>query len=149
MRALVQRVSSARVTVDGQEVGRIGRGFLVLLGVRREDGEAEADWLAAKVASLRLFAGEDGHFDLGLEEVGGAVLVVSQFTLYGDARKGRRPNFGAAARPARAERLYERFVARLVERGLTVATGRFGASMQVELVNDGPVTVMVEREARA
>lgn len=147
MRALIQRVSRASVTVDGAVVGAIGRGYLVLLGVAAADSEAEADWLADKVASLRLFAGETGHFDLGLADVGGAVLVVSQFTLYGDARKGRRPDFTRAARPERAEGLYERFAARVRAGGLTVATGVFGAMMAVELVNDGPVTVMVEREA--
>jgi D-tyrosyl-tRNA(Tyr) deacylase len=147
MRALVQRVSRASVRVDGQVVGEIDRGLLVLLGVRQTDGPAEADWLARKVGGLRLFAGEDGHFDRSLSDVDGALLVVSQFTLYGDARKGRRPNFGAAARPALAEELYERFVAAVRGLGYPVATGRFGALMDVELVNDGPVTVMVEKEA--
>jgi len=147
MRALVQRVSRASVTVGGEVVGAIGAGYLVLLGVGVRDGEAEAVWLADKVAGLRLFAGATGHFDLGLHDVGGAVLVVSQFTLYGDARKGRRPDFTAAARPEVAEGLVERFVGRLREAGLRVETGVFGALMGVELVNDGPVTVMVEREA--
>lgn len=149
MRALVQRVSRASVTVDGVVVGAIGPGLLVLLGIATGDTVAEAEWLADKVAGLRLFGGETGHFDLGLAEVGGGVLVVSQFTLYGDARKGRRPDFTRAARPERAEGLYERFVARLRLGGLRVETGVFGALMAVELVNDGPVTVMVEREGGA
>ena len=147
MRALVQLVARASVTVGGEVVGEIGPGYLVLLGVRVGDGEREADWLADRVAGLRLFAGGTGHFDLGLRDVGGAVLVVSQFTLYGDARKGRRPDFTAAARPEMAAGLVERFVARLREGGLRVETGVFGALMAVELVNDGPVTVLVEREA--
>jgi D-tyrosyl-tRNA(Tyr) deacylase len=147
VRALVQRVSSASVTVGGEEVGAIGPGLLVLLGVRRGDTPAEADWLADKVASLRIFEGPGGKFDRGLEDFGGAILVVSQFTLYGDARKGRRPSFDTAARPELAEELYERFVTRLRAAGWTVATGVFGGMMQVALVNDGPVTVIVEREA--
>jgi len=146
MRALVQRVARASVTVDDAVVGAIGRGYLVLLGVRTTDTAAEADWLADKVVGLRLFGGATGHFDLGLADVGGEVLVVSQFTLYGDARRGRRPDFTRAARPEAAEGLYERFVARVRGHGVNVATGVFGAMMAVELVNDGPVTVMVERE---
>jgi D-tyrosyl-tRNA(Tyr) deacylase len=148
MRALVQRVSRASVRVEGQVVGEIGRGLLVLLGVRQTDTPAEADWLARKVCGLRLFAGEDGHFDRGLTDVDGELLVVSQFTLYGDARKGRRPNFGAAARPELAKELYEHFVAAVRRLGYPVATGRFGALMEVGLVNDGPVTLMVEKEAQ-
>lgn len=147
MRALVQRVARASVTVDGAVVGAIGRGYLVLLGVRVGDGEREADWLADRVAGLRLFAGDTGHFDRGLADVAGGVLVVSQFTLYGDARKGRRPDFTRAARPEVAAGLVDRFVARLRTHDLPVATGVFGALMAVELVNDGPVTVLVEREA--
>lgn len=149
MRALVQRVARASVTVDGVVVGAIDRGFLVLLGIATTDTASEADWLADKVAGLRLFAGETGQFDRGLADVGGAVLVVSQFTLYGDARKGRRPDFTRAARPEVAEGLYERFAAKVGTHGVPVATGVFGAMMDVALVNEGPVTVMVERERRA
>jgi D-aminoacyl-tRNA deacylase len=147
MRAVVQRVSRAAVRVDGQVVGVIGPGLMVLLGIRAGDTAAEADWLADKVASLRIFEGPGGKFDRGLADVGGSLLVVSQFTLYGDARKGRRPSFAAAAEPRLAEALYDRFVAALRASGWTVATGVFAAAMAVELVNDGPVTVIVDREA--
>jgi D-tyrosyl-tRNA(Tyr) deacylase len=132
------------VTVDGQVVGAIGRGFLVLVGVTHSDGQPEADWLARKVAGLRIFEDEAGKMNLGLADVGGAVLVVSQFTLYGDARKGRRPDFIQAARPEQAEPLVDYFVAQLRGQGLPVATGRFRAMMQVELVNDGPVTLWLD-----
>ncbi len=146
MRALIQRVTQASVTVEGEVVGHevvgaIGRGFLVLLGVTQTDGTREADWLAAKVAGLRVFDDDAGKMNLGLSDVGGAVLVVSQFTLYGDARKGRRPDFLQAARPEQAEPLVDRFVAQLRSAGLHVETGRFRAAMQVALVNDGPVTL--------
>lgn len=147
MRALVQRVARAAVHVDDRPVGTIGPGLLVFLGVRTGDGPAEAEWLADKVVGLRIFEGETGKFDRSLAEVGGAVLVVSQFTLYGDTRKGRRPNFGAAAPPAEAEALYVCFVTAVRRAGVPVETGVFGAMMAVELVNDGPVTVLVEREA--
>lgn len=147
MRALVQRVTRAAVRVDdGRTVGEIGAGLVVLLGVRRGDGPAEADWLADKVASLRIFGGDGGKFERSLADAGGAVLVVSQFTLYGDARRGRRPDFTAAADPQTADALYQRFIARLRAAGYDVQCGIFGAMMEVELVNDGPVTVMVERE---
>ena len=146
MRALVQRVSRASVAVDGRSVGAIGPGLLVLLGVRDGDTAAEADWLAEKVTALRIFPGEGGRFDVDLASIGGAVLVVSQFTLYGDCRRGRRPDFTASARPEVAEALYERFIARIGALGFPVASGVFGAMMAVELVNDGPVTLMVERE---
>jgi len=144
MRAVIQRVSRASVTVDGQVVGAIGRGFLVLLGVTHNDGRSEADWLARKIAGLRIFEDKAGKMNLGLTDVGGAVLVVSQFTLYGDARKGRRPDFLQAARPEVAEPLIEYFVAQLRGLGLTVATGRFRAMMDVELVNEGPVTLWLD-----
>lgn len=144
MRALIQRVSHAAVTVDGQVVGQIGRGFLVLLGVTHADGRAEADWLARKVAGLRVFDDAAGKMNLALADVGGAVLVVSQFTLYGDARKGRRPDFLQAARPDVAEPLVAYFVAQLRGAGLPVETGRFQAAMQVSLVNDGPVTLWLD-----
>ncbi len=144
MRAVIQRVSEASVRVDGALVGQIGRGFLVLLGITHADGETEAVWLAKKVAGLRLFEDADGKMNLGLAEVGGAVLAVSQFTLYGDARKGRRPSFVEAARPEQAQPLYERFCAALAGEGIEVAQGIFQAYMQVALVNDGPVTLIVE-----
>ena len=139
MRALVQRVSRASVTVEGEPVSRIGPGLLVLLGVRRGDGHAEADKLVRKLLALRIFEDQDGRMNRSVTDVGGDVLCVSQFTLYGDARKGNRPSFVAAARPEVAEPLYERFRARLGAQG-----GRFGARMEVELVNDGPVTVSLE-----
>jgi len=144
MRALIQRVTTASVAVDGQTVGEIERGFLVLLGVTHDDGEAEATWLARKVAGLRLFEDDAGKFNRSLHEVGGAVLVVSQFTLYGDARKGRRPSFIEAARPEQAEPLCSRFAEVLRAEGLPVETGVFGAMMAVALVNDGPVTLWLD-----
>ncbi len=131
--------------MDGQTVGAIGRGFVVLAGFAPADGEAALAWMADKIAGLRLFADAEGKMNLPLAEVGGGVLVISQFTLYGDASKGRRPSFVDAAPPAVAEALYERFVALLREKGLEVQTGRFGAMMEVELVNDGPVTLVLEK----
>ena len=145
MRALIQRVSHASVTVDGRVVGQIGRGFVILLGVTHTDGRAEATWLAAKIAGLRVFDDEAGKMNRALADVGGELLVVSQFTLYGDARKGRRPSFTGAAAPERAEPLVDTFVEILREAGFTVATGVFGAHMDVEIHNDGPVTMMIER----
>ncbi len=145
MRVLLQRVSRAAVRVDGRTAGEIARGFCLLVGFTHSDTEAQCVWMADKVAGLRLFADADGKMNLGLDEIGGAVLVVSQFTLYGDAAKGRRPSFVDAARPEVAVPLYERFVGLLRERGLTVATGEFGAMMDVELVNDGPVTLWLEK----
>lgn len=144
MRALIQRVSQAAVAVEDQVVGRIGRGFLVLVGVTHTDGPAEAEWLARKIAGLRVFDDAAGKMNLALADVGGAVLVVSQFTLYGDARKGRRPDFLQAARPEVAEPLVAYFVDKLRSEGLRVETGRFQAIMQVALVNDGPVTVWLD-----
>ena len=146
MRALLQRVSRASVTVEGRVVGAIGRGFVILLGVTHADGQAQADWLARKIAGLRLFEDPEGKMNLGLADVGGQVLVVSQFTLYGDARKGRRPSFTDAARPEQAEPLVDYFAQRLRGHGLTVEMGVFGAMMEVEIHNDGPVTMMLERE---
>lgn len=145
MRVLLQRVSRAEVRIDGRVAGAIGRGFCLLVGFTGPDTDAQITWMADKVQGLRLFADADGRMNLGLDDVGGAVLVVSQFTLYGDAAKGRRPSFVDAARPEVAIPLYERFVMALRERGLTVATGEFGAMMEVELVNDGPVTLWLER----
>jgi D-tyrosyl-tRNA(Tyr) deacylase len=145
MRVLLQRVSRAEVRIDGAIAGRIGTGFLLLVGITHADGEEQVAWMADKVAGLRLFSDADGKMNLGLADVGGRALVVSQFTLYGDARKGRRPSFIDAARPEVAQPLYERFVAMLRSAGLTVETGEFGAMMDVELVNDGPVTLWLER----
>ena len=149
MRALVQRVSAARVLVDGVVVGEIGRGLLVLLGVTHGDDDEAARYLAGKVAGLRVFEDEAGKMNRAVSDVGGAVLAVSQFTLYGDCRKGRRPSFDAAARPELAAALYERFVQALRALELPVATGVFQAHMQVELTNDGPVTLLIEREPPA
>ncbi len=145
MKVLLQRVSHARVVVDGDVVGEIGRGFVLLVGVTHNDTRAEADWLATKVAGLRVFEDAEGKMNASLADVDGALLVVSQFTLYGDARKGRRPSFTDAARPELAEPLVDYFADRLRALGLRVATGVFGAYMQVEIVNDGPVTMMLER----
>jgi D-tyrosyl-tRNA(Tyr) deacylase len=145
MRVLLQRVSRAEVRVDQRVTGRIGAGFCLLVGYTHTDTLAQNSWMADKVAGLRLFTDADGKMNLGLAEVGGAVLVVSQFTLYGDAEKGRRPSFVDAARPEVAIPLYEGFVRLLRERGLTVETGEFGAMMEVDLVNDGPVTLWLER----
>ena len=145
MRAVVQRVSSARVLIDGRVVGEIGRGLLVLLGVGRDDTPADVAYAAAKVRELRVFEGPGGKpMDQPVTAVGGAILVVSQFTLYGDVRRGRRPSFDAAAAPADARELYEAFVRELQTAGLPVSTGEFQAMMQVELVNDGPVTILVD-----
>ena len=144
MRAVIQRVSSAQVTVHDEVVGRIGRGFLVLVGITAADGEAEARLLARKIAGLRVFEDPDGKMNLALADVGGAVLAVSQFTLYADVRKGRRPSFIAAARPEQAEPLYQRFCALLRAEGVEVQQGVFQAEMQVALVNDGPVTIWID-----
>lgn len=145
MRAVVQRVSRAAVRIGGECVGQIGRGFLVLLGVRHTDRAEDARWLADKIAGLRVFADDEGKMNRDVSEVGGAVLVVSQFTLYGDCRKGRRPSFVEAAPPETAIPLYEEFINALRANGIPVETGRFGAMMEVELVNDGPVTLIVEK----
>ena len=144
MRAVIQRVREARVEVDGATVGAIGTGMLVLLGVARDDTVADAAYLAEKTAGLRIFEDGDGKMNLALPEVGGAVLVVSQFTLLGDCRKGRRPGFTEAAPPELADALYGDFAATLRARGLTVATGVFRAEMLVHLVNDGPVTLLLD-----
>jgi D-tyrosyl-tRNA(Tyr) deacylase len=147
MRVVLQRVSRASVTIDGRTAGAVERGFCLFVGLTHGDTPATVDWMAEKVAGLRLFSDADGRMNLGLDEVGGAVLVISQFTLYGDAAKGRRPSFVDAARPEQAVPLYERFVAALRRRGLEVATGEFGAHMMVEIHNDGPVTLILERNA--
>jgi D-tyrosyl-tRNA(Tyr) deacylase len=148
MRACIQRISEARVAVDGEVVGQIGRGLVVLLGVGTEDGDAEVDWLAEKLVGLRIFEDDEGKMNRSIAEMGGAMLVVSQFTLYGDARKGRRPSFTGAAPPEQAERLYQAFVARVRSRGIEVATGRFREHMLVSLVNDGPVTLWIDTADR-
>jgi D-tyrosyl-tRNA(Tyr) deacylase len=143
VRAVVQRVSSARVVVDGEVVGEVGPGLCVLLGVARTDGVAEAERLAGRIARLRIFENDEGRFDRSLFDVDGAALVVSQFTLIADTAKGNRPSFTDAAPPQQAEPLYESFCAALRELGVDVATGRFGARMAVELINDGPVTIVL------
>lgn len=144
MRAVVQRVSEAHVSVDGECIGQIGTGLLVLLGITADDTQAEADYLQNKIIGLRIFSDQAGKFNLSLKDVGGELLVVSQFTLYGDCRKGRRPSFVAAAGPDLALPLYEYFVASARRQNIAVATGRFQASMAVQLVNDGPVTLLLD-----
>src|ERR1051326_572512 len=146
MRAVVQRVSRCRVTVDSNNVGEIGPGLLVLLGVSRTDNESAAEYLAEKVIGLRIFEDAEGKMNLSIQEAGGALLVVSQFTLYGDARRGKRPSFDSAAQPEEARRLYEYFVAKVRAAGLHCGTGRFQAMMEVELVNSGPVTILLDSE---
>ncbi len=148
MRALIQRVSAAAVTVDGVELGRIGRGLVILLGVRTGDTAADADFVAAKCANLRIFEDTDGKFNLSALDVRAELLVVSQFTLYADCSHGRRPSFTDAAPPPVAEPLYEHFVRACAATGLAVRMGRFGAHMLVSLTNDGPVTVLVESKSR-
>lgn len=145
MRVVVQRVSRAAVRVEGESVGSIGRGLLVLVGFGPEDGGEEVDWMAGKLAGLRIFPDEEGRMDRSVQEVGGAMLVVSQFTLYGDVSRGRRPSFVGAADPGPAEALYDDFLERCRATGVPVESGAFGAMMEVELVNDGPVTLVVER----
>jgi D-aminoacyl-tRNA deacylase len=145
MRVVLQRVSKASVTIGGRVAGAIGRGFCLLVGFTHGDTGEQVDWMAEKVAGLRLFSDAEGKMNLGLSEVQGAVLVISQFTLYGDTAKGRRPSFIDAARPETAIPLYERFLAALRARGLELASGEFGGDMQVEIHNDGPVTLILER----
>ncbi len=148
MRAVVQRVSHAGVTVDGELISRIGQGLLVLLGVEVDDGQQQADYLADKVSGLRIFEDEAGKMNLSVQDISGELLVVSQFTLLGDCRKGRRPGFSQAARPELAEPLCDYFVARLQRQGLKVQTGRFRAEMAVDLVNDGPVTILLDSQRK-
>jgi len=147
MRALVQRVARARVTVAERVTGEIGPGLLVLVGTTHEDAEEQAAWLARKLAGLRIFADAEGLMNLDVRQTGGAALVVPQFTLYGDTRRGRRPDFAGAAAPGLAEPLFERFCALLAAQGVPVQRGVFGAHMAVELLNDGPVTLLVETPA--
>lgn len=144
MRAVVQRVTRAQVTVEGDVAGKIGRGLLVLLAVSREDRQRDADYLADKIAGLRIFEDENGKMNLDVAAIEGAVLVISQFTLYGDVRRGKRPSFDAAATPELARQLYEYFVERIRAAGLPCQTGKFQEMMQVELVNDGPVTILLD-----
>ena len=146
MRAILTRVKSASVSIDGETVGKIGKGFLILLGVGPEDTEKECRYLAEKALGLRIFEDENGKMNLGLDAVGGQVLVVSQFTLYGNCRKGRRPSFTDAAGPELGRRLYERFLEICSELGYPAQHGQFGADMQVESINDGPVTLILDTE---
>ena len=146
MRAVLTRVSSASVTIDGEVVGKIGKGFLILLGVGPEDTEKECRVLAEKALGLRVFEDENGKMNLGLEAIQGEVLVVSQFTLYGNCRKGRRPSFVGAAGPELGEKLYEQFLADCAQLGYPPQHGRFGADMKVESVNDGPVTLILDTD---
>ena len=148
MRAVVQRVSAARVSVDGRLVGAIRRGLLVLVGVATDDSTAEADWLLDKIVDLRIFENELGKFDKSLKDIRGELLLVSQFTLLADTRQGRRPSFTEAARPEQAVPLYDHLLERARDQGITVASGEFGAHMQVELTNDGPVTILLDSKDR-
>ena len=148
MKAVIQRVAEAEVKVDGRSVGRIGKGILILLGVEKEDEERDADWLAEKIRNLRIFEDQAGKMNLSVVETGGELLAVSQFTLAGNCAKGRRPSFDSAAPPEEASRLYEYFVNKLRDSGLRVETGVFQAMMRVSLVNDGPVTFILESPGR-
>jgi D-aminoacyl-tRNA deacylase len=148
LRAVIQRVSRAQVSVGEEIVGKIGAGLLVLIGVAKTDTQADADYLAGKVVGLRIFEDENGKMNLSLLDTGGAVLAVSQFTLYADVRKGKRPSFDEAAPSQLANELYEHFVRKIRDAGVTCETGRFQAMMQVELVNDGPVTILLESPAK-
>jgi D-aminoacyl-tRNA deacylase len=146
MRAVIQRVARCRVTVDGNVAGEIDAGLLVLLGISKTDSDAAVDYLVEKIVGLRIFEDADGKMNLSVQDSGGSVLVVSQFTLYGDVRRGRRPSFDAAARPEEAKRLYEYFVDKVRAAGLRCETGQFQAMMEVELVNSGPVTILLDSE---
>lgn len=147
MRSVVQRVNSASVAVDGEIIGKIGKGLLVLLGVCDDDTDADMKWLADKISGLRIFTDENDKMNLSLEDVSGEILVVSQFTLYGDCKKGRRPNFTGAGKPDYAEKMYNNFVEYLKTKIQTVETGSFGADMKVNLENDGPVTLIIDSKA--
>lgn len=146
MRTVVQRTTDASVTIDNRVVGAIGHGIVVLLGIHAEDGPAEIIWMADKVINLRIFEDDQGKMNRSLKDICGEMLIISQFTLYGDCRKGRRPGYSSAAPPAIAEPLYHQFVEEVQSRGIAVATGTFQASMQVKLVNDGPVTLMLDSQ---
>jgi len=147
MRVVVQRVKRAQVCVEGKVVGEIGQGLVCLVGVGKGDQEADADYLAAKIPHVRVFEDDEGRFNCSLLDIGGGILVVSQFTLYGDCRRGRRPSFTDAAEPRRAEELYHYFITKLKENAISVATGEFQARMAVELVNDGPVTLLLDSKS--
>ena len=144
MRAVIQRVKSAQVSVDGRVSGKIGKGLLVFLGVGKGDGETDLSFLSSKIPGLRIFEDASGKFNLSLKETGGQILVVSQFTLYGDCRRGRRPSFTEAEEPTAAKHLYEQFISKLREQDVSVETGEFQAKMEVHLVNDGPVTLLLD-----
>jgi D-tyrosyl-tRNA(Tyr) deacylase len=144
MKAVIQRVKSAQVSVDGRISGKIGKGLLVLLGVGKGDGESDLSFLTSKIPELRIFEDDSGKFNLSLKEIDGEILVVSQFTLFGDCRKGRRPSFTEAEEPSTAKDLYEQFILKLKERGVPVQTGEFQAKMEVHLINDGPVTLLLD-----
>ena len=144
MKAVIQRVKSAQVFVDGRVSGKIGKGLLVFLGVGKGDGESDLSFLTSKIPELRIFEDDSGKFNLSLKEIDGAMLVVSQFTLFGDCRKGRRPSFTEAEEPTTAKHLYEQFILKLKERGIPVQTGEFQAKMEVHLINDGPVTLLLD-----
>jgi D-tyrosyl-tRNA(Tyr) deacylase len=146
MRVILQRVARAEVRIDGRQVGSIGRGYLLLAGFRAGDSEETLRWMVEKIRGLRLFPDDEGKMNLPIDAVGGELLVVSQFTLYADLRKGRRPSFVDAAEPHEAQRLYDRFVELLRQGAIPVATGEFGARMEIELLNDGPVTLIIERD---
>ena len=144
MRALIQRVSQAKVTIEKETVGEIGRGLLVLLGITHEDTERDVDYLIEKITNLRIFPSEKSGFDQSVTDIKGEILVVSQFTLYGSTKKGRRPDFTASAKPEKAEGLYNLFIDKMRKTGLNISSGRFGAMMSVGLTNDGPVTLMID-----
>lgn len=148
MRALVQRVRSASVSVDSREIGRIDQGLLVFLGITHHDTQEDLDYLVGKVSKLRIFSDSDGKMNRSVADIGGSILVVSQFTLYGDTRRGNRPGFDQAAKPNQANRQYEQFCDQIRQLGIPVATGQFAADMQVSLVNDGPVTLILDSQDR-
>ncbi len=148
MRVVIQRVKSAEVHAEGERLGKIGKGLLVFVGVGRGDGEGDISFLASKIPDLRIFEDNAGKFNLSLKETGGEVLIVSQFTLYGECRKGRRPSFTEAEEPALAKPMYERFISKLKEEGVPVQTGEFQAKMEVHLINDGPVTLLLDSKSR-
>ena len=146
MRSVIQRVRQASVSVDGQEVGAIGPGLMVLLGIHNQDGLEELEWMAEKIINLRIFSDQEGKMNLSLLNLGLEMLIVSQFTLYGDCRKGRRPGYSDAAPPETAERLYKQFISLVEQKGVRTAEGRFGAMMDVSLINDGPVTLLLDSD---
>jgi D-aminoacyl-tRNA deacylase len=148
MRTVVQRASRAQVSIDGRVKGRIGLGLVVFVGIRAEDSDSDLKWLAEKIVHLRIFEDDDGKMNRSLTDIGGEMLIISQFTLYGDCRKGRRPGFSAAAPPSIAEPLYQKFICEVETKGIQIATGTFQADMQIELVNDGPVTLLLDSEKK-